>query len=329
MAFKDVAGNLKIRKTLQLALERGRVPNSLIFCGPEGVGKKAMALTLAKSLNCLNLTTDSCDGCPSCEAINDGRHPDVMVLAAEVKDVKIEQTRFLKQMAALRPMTGKKRVFIVEDADKMNENSANSLLKILEEPPPYLHVVLVTASPFLLLSTIRSRCRTLAFSPIGREEIEEILLERDFSREQARILALLVDGNLERALELDIDEVRSLKEESWALFVALASGDQSSQFLERFGALAKSVQEEFGQALELVSSFVRDILLLRLGGDPQFLLNPDLEARLRESAEGWPVGWLLGVLEETDFVLAELGRNMNKSLLATTFFSNFGELKHV
>jgi DNA polymerase III delta' subunit len=329
MAFKDVAGNLKIRKTLQLALERGRVPNSLIFSGPDGIGKKAMALTLAKTLNCLTLTTDSCDACSSCAAIDEGRHPDVMVLAAEVRDVKIEQTRLLKQMAALRPMTGKKRVFVIEDADKLNESSANSLLKILEEPPLFLHVVLVTASPFLLLPTIRSRCRTLAFSPVSREEIEEALLERDFGRDQARILSLLVDGNLERALELEWDEVRELKEESWALFEALASDDRPSLFLERFGSLAKSVQDEFGRTMEVLSSFVRDILLLRLGGDPQFLLNPDLEDRLRGAAAAWPVRRVLGVLEETDFVLAELGRNMNKGLLASTFFSNFGELKHV
>lgn len=329
MAFKDVVGNERIKRILKLALERARVPNSLLFCGPEGVGKKAMALTLAKTLNCLNLTTDSCDECPSCEAIDKGVHPDVMVIAAEKQEIKIEQTRFLKQMAYLRPMTGKKRVFIVVDASEMSDPAANSLLKVLEEPPPYSHLILVTASPFLLSPTILSRCQTLAFSAIGREEIEKILLERNFGTEQARILALLVDGNLDWALDLEWEEVQSLKEESWSLFEALASGDRSALFLERFGALAKAVQEEFGRTLEIFSSFVRDILLLRLGGDPQFLLNPDFEPRLREAAAAWTVRRVLGVLEELDFVLAELPKNLNKGLLATTFFSNFGELRHV
>lgn len=328
MAFKDVVGNERIKRILKLALERNRVPNSLLFCGPEGVGKKAMALTLAKTLNCLNLTTDSCDECPSCEAIDRGVHPDVMVIAAEKQEIKIEQTRFLKQMAYLRPMTGKKRVFIVVDASEMSDPAANSLLKVLEEPPPYSHLILVTASPFLLFPTILSRCQTLAFSAIGREEIEKILLERNFGTEQARILALLVDGNLDWALDLEWEEVQSLKEESWALFEALASSDRSALFLERFGTLAKAVQEEFGRTLEIFSSFVRDILLLRLGGDPQFLLNPDFEPRLREAVAAWTVGRVLGVLEELDFVLAELPKNLNKGLLATTFFSNFGELKH-
>jgi DNA polymerase-3 subunit delta' len=329
MAFKDVAGNVPVKRVLKLALERGRVPNSLIFGGPEGVGKTDMALTLAKALNCRDMATDSCDECPSCRAIDAGNHPDVMTLTAEVRDVKIEQTRLLKQLAYLRPMMGKRRVFIIEEAENLNDPSANSLLKVLEEPPHFTHVILVTASPFLLLPTIRSRCRTLAFSAIGREEIEEILLERDFSREQARILALLVDGNLERALELEWDEVQTLKEGSWALFEALVSSDRSSEFLARFGTVPKAVQEEFDDVLGLFSSFARDILLLRLGGDPALLLNPDLEGRLREAAGSWTVPQVLGVLGEIDFVLAQLAGNMNKSLLATTFFSNFGELRHV
>jgi DNA polymerase III subunit delta' len=329
MAFKDVAGNTRVKKILKLALERGRVPNSLIFGGPLGVGKTAMALTLAKTLNCQTLTEDSCDACPSCRAVDEGRHPDVMTFAAEVRDVKIEQTRLLKQMAYLRPLSGRRRVFVIEEAENLNDASANSLLKVLEEPPSFTHVFLVTASPFRLLPTIRSRCRTLTFSAIGREEIEEILLEREFSREQARILALLVDGNLDRAQELEWDAVQALKEEAWALFEALSSTDRASRFLERFGSVPKAVQEEFGAVLEVFSSFARDVLLLRLGGDPSLLLNPDLEGRLRAAAASWTGPQAVAVVEELGRTLADLRGNLNKGLLAMTFFSNFTEMTHV
>jgi len=329
MAFKDVAGNHGVRKILRLALERGRVPNSLIFSGPDGAGKMAMALTLAKALNCRTLTTDSCDECPSCRAVEHESHPDVMALTVEVQKVTVEQTELIKEMAYLRPMLGKRRVFIVDDAKDMSDKAANSLLKVLEEPPSFTHIILLTDSPDRLLPTIRSRCRTLAFSPIGREEIEKDLLDRDFSPEQARILALLVDGNLDRARELEWDEVQALKEEAWGLFEALSSTDRASQFLDRFGTVPKAVQEEFSRVLEIFSSFARDILLLRLGGDPALIINPDFADRLREAAPSWTPVRLLGVLAELDFLLVELGRNMNKNLLATTFFSNFVELRHV
>jgi DNA polymerase-3 subunit delta' len=328
MAFKDIAGNKGVQRVLRLALERGRVPNSLVFSGPEGSGKMATALTLAKALNCQNLADDACDACPSCRAIDAGTHPDVMTLAIEVQKVKVEQTELIRQMAYLRPMTGRARVFIVDDAKAMSAEAANSLLKVLEEPPSFTHIILLTDSPHLLLATIRSRCRPLAFSPIGRAEIEQALLERDFSPEQAGLLALLVDGNLDRAKELDWEEVVALRASAWDLFEALSSPDRASQFLERFGTVPKAVLEEFGEVLEVFASFARDMLLLVLGGDPALLLNPDFEDRLRRSAASWDARRLLGVLAELDLLLVELDKNMNKGLLATTFFSNFTELRH-
>ena len=328
MAFKDIAGNAGVKRILQLALERGRVPNSLIFSGPEGVGKMATALTLAKALNCLAKTVDACDECDSCRAIDSGAHPDVISLTIEVQKVKVEQTELIKQMAYLRPMVGRARVFIVDDAKDMTAHAANSLLKVLEEPPSFSHTILLTDSPHLLLPTIRSRCRALAFSPIGREEIERALLDRDFSPEQARLLALLVDGNLDRARELEWEEVRAVKESAWELFESMSSADRSSRFLERFGAVPKALQEEFGEVLEVFASFARDMLLLTLGGSPALLLNPDFEDRLGRAAASWDTRSLLALLSELDFLLVELDRNMNKSLLATTFFSNFMELRH-
>ncbi|HOW86726.1 MAG TPA: DNA polymerase III subunit delta' [Candidatus Aminicenantes bacterium] len=328
MAFKDVAGNEGVKRILRLALERGRVPNSLIFCGPEGVGKSALALTLAKALNCRAQAADACDDCPSCRAIDAGTHPDVMTLTVEVQKVKAEQAALVKQMACLRPMTGRKRVFIIDDAKDMSAEAANSLLKVLEEPPSFLHLILVTDSPHLLLPTIRSRCGVLAFSPIGREVIERALAGRDFTPEQARILALLVDGNFDRARELVWEEVQALRESAWTLFDAVSADDRPSRFLERFGAVPKSAQEELGRVLEIFASFARDLLLLRLGGQPALLLNPDLEDRLRQAAPAWTAARLLDLLADLDTLLVQLEGNMNKSLLATTFFSDFMELRH-
>ena len=140
----------------------------------------------------------------------------------------IDQIRLMKQAAFLRPMSGRKRVFILADAEEMSADAANSLLKVLEEPPLFSHIVLVTPSPFLLLPTIVSRCQTLAFSAISNEEIGRILADHDYPEDQARILSLLVDGNLERALGLEWEEVQALKEGSWRLFESLATAASPS-----------------------------------------------------------------------------------------------------
>jgi len=331
MAFKDIAGNSRVKKILKLALERDRVPNSLLFCGPEGIGMRQMALALAKALNCLEMTGDSCGQCASCRAIDEGRFPDVMEMETQAgkQALAIDQTRLLKQAAYLRPMVGKKRVFILIDAEEMSADAGNSLLKVLEEPPLFSHIILITARPFLLIPTIISRCQTLVFSAVSKEEIEEILVEHDYPEDQARILSLLVDGNLERALDLEWEEVQTLRGESWQLLDALLSGRHASLFLERFGQITKSSQGEFEKTLELFSSFARDILLIGLGADVRLLLNPDYEAELREAARTLSPSQVQVLIAEISFVLSSLPRHLNRNLLAATFFSNFGELSHV
>jgi DNA polymerase III subunit delta' len=330
MAFKDIAGNGRVKRILKLALERDRTPNSLLFSGPAGVGKRQTALTLAKALNCLEKTGDSCDRCPSCLAIDQGRHPDVMEIEtlAGKQALAIDQTRLLKQAAYLRPMSGRKRVFILVAAEEMSADAANSLLKVLEEPPLFCHIVLVTENPFLLLPTIVSRCQTLAFSAISTEEIGRILADHGYPEDQARVLSLLVGGNLERALELEWDEAQALREGAWQLFESLIAGRGPSLFLERFGSLAKSNQEEFEETLELFAAFARDALLLGAGGEARYLLNPDLEPGLREAARTLVVPRAAALLAEIEAVRSGLARNLNKNLLAATFTSNVGELSH-
>ena len=201
----------------------------------------------------------------------------------------------LKQIAYLRPMTGRRRVFIIEEAENMNDDAANSLLKVLEEPPDFSHIILVTANPFRLLPTIRSRCQTLTFSSIGHEEIEEISARAGFQpgagpyprpprRRQpgAGPGARLGRGPGPQATRPGDSSRRSIPPANEPVPGALRP-------------VPKAVQEELGRVLELFASFGRDILLLRLGGDPALLLNPDFEERLREASPAWSTRRLLGV----------------------------------
>ena len=175
MAFEDITGNAGVKRILQRALKRKKIPNSMLFAGPEGVGKTKVALVVAKALNCLKRSSDACEECAHCRAITNRNFPDVMVISPAKEVLKIEQMRFLKEMAYLKPMAGRKRIFIIQEAEKMNEEASNSLLKVLEEPPPFSQIILITSNPYLIIPTIKSRCQSFPFSPISKEEIREVV----------------------------------------------------------------------------------------------------------------------------------------------------------
>jgi len=322
MSFQEIAGNSRVKKILRLSLERRRVPNSLLFCGPEGVGKRKAALVMAKALNCLHKTDDACDGCQNCRAIDKRIFPDVMEISPAAEVIKIEQMKEMKQLVYLKPMSGRKRVFIIDEAEKMTDEAANSHLKILEEPPLFSHIILVSHNPSLILSTIKSRCQMLSFLPVAKEEIEQALRERGFDDEKARILALLVRGNLEQAMSLDWDEIQQRRQEAWALFLALIGKEESSLFLRKYAFQRRNlVKEDLEQTLELFSSFCRDFVLMKEHGDSALLFNPDYEGRIRESGRFLGFEQALKFLGLIDAALANLDRSLNMSLLVCSLYS--------
>lgn len=329
MAFKDIWGHERCKKILRKALQKRKIPNSLLFCGPEGVGKEEMAFVLAKAINCERKKDDACESCASCRGISAGNFPDVMVIQPEGNAIKIEQMRTLRKTAYLRPMVGKKRVFIVTDAEKMTEEAANSLLKVLEEPPLFSYVILVTHNPFLIIPTIKSRCQVLNFPPISREDIGRALMERGNGEEKARVISRLVHGNLKQALSLDWEEIQERREHAWKLFLSLISGENFALFLKLYAFSYKAlVKEEWEKTLEMLSSFCRDMILIKEKSDVDLLMNPDYEKKIRKAEERVSLDWLIKSLQEIDNAIFGLNKNLNVNLLVSSFFANFKEWKY-
>src|SRR5918994_5379164 len=193
--FEQLVGNDHVKRLLMRTLESGRLPGALLFTGEEGVGKKLFAVELARALNCPapknNQGCGECGPCkrtanfnyPSASEAEDFKgiiwsdHPDVGLVVAPKRLLVVEQMRQIEREANFRPYEGKARLFLVEDADKLNDSSANALLKVLEEPPDTAHIVLLTSRPAMLLPTVRSRCQMIRFSPLKPQEIETYLVE--------------------------------------------------------------------------------------------------------------------------------------------------------
>ncbi len=328
--FDAVPGNDRIKKILRLALEKGRVPNSLIFSGPGGVGKRRLAMILAQALNCEQETVDPCGQCATCQKILKGNLPEVVKVKPGKLSIGIDEMQEVRQAAYVKPMSARlRRVFIVSEADKMTLDASNCLLKILEEPPPYSHIILVTSSAHLILPTIKSRCQVLDFSTIGREEIKAALMEKGQPEEQAGVIALLVNGNLEQAMELDWDKVQESRQEAWSLFEALQGRGEASAFLRSYGFAKRDlVRDDFEKVLGLLATFCRDASLLKAGGDASLLLNPDYADSLRNLETAWGQDEYTKCLNTIEQAKAGLKKSLNMSLLVMSFYSLMGEVSH-
>jgi DNA polymerase III delta' subunit len=328
MAFKDVIGNSGVKKILHRLLRQKKLPNSLLFTGPEGIGKVETALVMAKALNCLKKSVDSCEECTHCRAINNGNFPDVMVVSPAKDVLKIDQMRLLKDTAYLKPMSGHKRVFIVREAEKMNEEASNSLLKILEEPPPFSHIILVTPNPYRIIPTIKSRCQVFPFSPIPREEIQKVLVTKGIHPERAQILSLHAAGNLKEALAMDWEEVQTRRNKAWQLFLALHKREKAAPLLKMLSASRADAREELEDTLKILASFGRDVILIKEMAELDFLINPDFQQDLKELARSVSMDKAVDFLAEIDYGIASLRRNVNVNIFVSSLFSNFLERDH-
>ncbi|HMJ25168.1 MAG TPA: DNA polymerase III subunit delta', partial [Pyrinomonadaceae bacterium] len=239
--FSKLIGNTEVKESLRRLLSSGRVPGSMLFTGDEGIGKKLFALELAKALNCRQRQgVEACDECSSCKRISRStfppftseddnkermiwsEHADLAMVRSHKQIIRVKPMRELEREANFRPFEGAARVFIVEDADLMNEPASNALLKTLEEPPSTSHLILTSTNPTALLATIRSRCQIIRFAPIASEEVERFLTgEKNVSAADARLLARTAQGSIGRALAGDVETYRDRREMMLSVLRAL------------------------------------------------------------------------------------------------------------
>lgn len=180
MSFQDIVGHERQIEQLQSCLVQHRIPHAFLFYGLEGIGKKTTAFTFAKALNCLTNEhdtgpRDACDTCLSCGKADHNNHLDIVVLEPEGPFIKIQAIRNLQERMKFKPWEGKKRVCIIDSAERMNDAAANALLKTLEEPPAANIIILISPLPSQLPATILSRCQQVRFNPLPEEKVASFL----------------------------------------------------------------------------------------------------------------------------------------------------------
>ncbi len=228
MSFDNVIGQDRVKKILKSALEEKRLAHALLFCGSEGVGKRALAFELAKAVNCETLHSDACDECRSCRKVASLNHPDVKFILPLTSDkdteherkallsmtqdpyfmgeqggnpsVSIDRVRQVERDINYGAFEGKKKVIVILEADKMKAEAASALLKTLEEPRTDALLILTTSKPDSMLPTVLSRCQKLNLELLRDGEVEKELIEKmGLDQKQARLVSSIADGSLTRA----------------------------------------------------------------------------------------------------------------------------------
>ena len=325
MSFDNILGQDRPKESLNKALQSGRIPNSYLFYGQDSVGKKLTAYELGKALNCNILgPIDSCNKCSSCLKIEKGIHPDVHILEPQIPPgarqavIKIDVIRELQKKLMYLPYEGQTKVVIINDAEKMNLQAANSFLKTLEEPPSKTLIILIASNPYQLLPTIVSRCQGIKFYPLSVEVIKKIVSKHlliktgENQLEEVEIRAQRSMGRVALALNENLIESSGHREELINLIteVSFKRMDRAFHWTKEQGKQVDKIQ----LILDELINILRDTALIKICQESSFIFNKDLMPQLKILAQQKSISSLLILFDAVQRTKSALKSNANTQL---------------
>lgn len=306
-------------RILRTFLAKGNIPQSLLFEGESGLGKRKAAEIFAWAVLCQSDAPgriEACGSCLACQKMGGQNHPDFTVLAPEGNAIKIDQIRKMQEGLVFKPVDGCKKIVIVDPAEKMNAAAANALLKTLEEPPPYVMLILVSGRSGMLLPTLRSRCQKLSFHPLSFSQVVTVLVaEKGWPDSDAQFVAAMAQGRLRESMDLDLAAAREME----SSYHALVSSEDLFETAANFSGTA----EAFEPALLYLMTWLRDVLVIKsCAGSPcpqdllRYAWRQDEMTAWGTSFERSEINMLLADLQH---IHAAQARNVNRQLSLETF----------
>ncbi len=328
--FENFWGNPHVARALEHTIASGRIPQTLLFSGPEGVGKATMARRFATALlgSAEKIEQDDLS-LPHNIAIVAGRerwpaekrnddpllfasHPDFVTFAPDgpLRQLSIPQMRMLKEKAQFNPLKGDRRVFLIDHIDRAGEQAANSLLKTLEEPPDHMILIMTAENAYNLLPTIRSRAVPFSFGPLGSGEMAAFASARGLDQPGKRIA--LAAGSPGLAVSLDL-EAYDRRRAAMLMLLKVAAGVQPfGSWIPFSETIARSKNEKLEIHLGILYVLLRDLLILReTGGE---IANQDARAELEPLARKITFTWIRAAVKKTDEILELVRRNIQKTI---------------
>ena len=348
MPLEHTSGQTRAREQIQVWLEGDRLPHAILVTGPEGVGKRQLALELAKAINCRASVADACGHCPSCLKIDSLNHPNVhlllplptgggnrsetqtlaalhsaaadylqqdTVLSRSNHNISRDHIRLLQREMGYAPTEAPKRIGLIFEAESMHRVGANSLLKTLEEPQQHAVFILVSSHPDRLLPTILSRCQRLQLAPLSTQELKALLASPGLDDERLELAARYAGGSCGRARQTLDEEFEQMRELAIRLVEAgMGAGREEEYWAVQEEVASPSDRGRFEKFLGIGAVLLRDLFLMEHGrkGD---IVNVDRAVRLERCLERVRPECLEDVAMELEHAHDSLSRNANPQLL--------------
>ncbi len=310
-------GHEKILSFLALTAQNDRPAHAYLFSGREGVGKKLVALRFACFLNCPS-STDTDYSCSTCTRMVEGKHPDIRMTVPEKNMIRIDKVREIQSLLRYAPVECRYRVVIIDDAHLMNRSAQNALLKTLEEPPNYSILILVSSRPSLMLPTVRSRCRKVRFGSLCTESVVRILRNNGIAPTEAGVLARLASGSAGRALKMESAQYMKLREK--VITVLSRSDSVGLRGALEFSATISSDRATAIQAIEIASTWIRDLLIEQIGSHSSEMIHVDFLDKISDTAHRQDSSQLISLYDQltraAELIEAEI--NVNPNLVTDT-----------
>jgi len=319
MSFSDIYGHEKKIEIIRKTLTKKRIAHAYLFSGIQAIGKRTLAWEFIKAINCekVDFLHDSCNECVSCRKIERMSHPDVFPVEADGQFIRIDSIREMQKRITCKPLEARMRAFIIDDADKMNDQAANALLKMLEEPSPSNILILVTARPYALPSTIISRCQHMRFNPLSPEAVAKFLVaQTGMDNQRALLLAALSGGSIGNAMQLNKEDIVVYRTELLKLLSNTRREDPFS--LISFASFLGQGKKEIKQGLNILNTFFRDALVFKEVRQNEMLINQDNSSFIADFAARLSGEQILQNIAQVEKAGEILEQNVNKSLTLET-----------
>ena len=326
--FKEIIGHEKPIKIIKSRIKFEKIGHSYLFTGQEGVGKKLAAIAFSKAINCTNLSKeqDPCNQCSACLKIEKGTSADFDMISPVDSVIKIEKIRKLKNDIYFQPLENKKKVTIIDDSDRMTTEASNSLLKILEEPPEFAVLILITAFPDAILPTILSRCCRLSFKPLSVEHQREILLRNtSLGKSQLENILKLSYGSPGKALDLAGNQQKMTLKSQYIASMARMKPEELIDCIFNSEKVFPDIANNFQIFIEMMILWFRDILFLKINMNENQLIFQDQISAARKYAQYYTENKLITILEYLANIPEELERHMNQNTLLENLFIRLGD----